>query len=60
MVKFGLDLRVQFLEQGVWRYDTPFKYHDAFEDAGQAAASFQMTDVRFDRATVGYGQVSDC
>lgn len=56
MVKFGLDLRVQFLEQGVRRDDTILEYHDAFENAGQATASFQMANVRFDRATAKYGQ----
>ena len=54
MIKFGVDLRVEFLEQGVRRDDSILKYHNAFEDAGQAAASFQMANVRFDRATAGY------
>jgi hypothetical protein len=40
VVQLGFDLGIQLLERGVWRNDSCLEYHDAFEDAGQTAASF--------------------
>lgn len=51
MVESGIDLSIQFLKQGVGGDDSILKYHNAFENTGEAASSFKMADVRFYRAT---------
>ena len=54
MIKFNLNLKIQFLEQGVRRNDAILKYHNVFDDTGQTIAFFQMTNTRFDRTTAEY------